>query len=98
MADDPALAPVEIPSPEPPPPRLVHRIREAIRVRRYSPRTERAYVYWIRRFIVHNGRRHPLEMGAAEVTAFLSHLATVENVAAATQAQALAAVLFLYKS
>jgi len=80
------------------PPRLIQRIREAIRVRRYSLRTERAYVYWIRRFIVHHGRRHPAEMGAAEVTAFLTHLATVENVAAATQAQALAAVLFLYKA
>ena len=79
------------------PPRLVRRIRQAILVRRYSIRTERAYVHWIRRFIVFHGRRHPAEMGKAEVTAFLNHLATDKQVAAATQAQALAGVLFLYK-
>ena len=90
---------VDNPTPvAPPPPRLVHRIREAIRVRRYSPKTERAYVHWIRRFIVFHGKRHPAEMGGAEVSEFLTHLATVENVAAATQSQALAAVLFLYKA
>ena len=82
----------------PPQPRLVQRIREAIRVRRYSPKTERAYVYWIRRYIVFHGKRHPAEIGGQEVSEFLTHLATVENVAAATQSQALAAVLFLYKA
>jgi integron integrase len=89
---------VDNPTPAAQPLRLVERIRAEIRVRRYSPRTERAYIYWIRRFIVFHGRRHPSEMGAAEVSAFLSHLATVENVAAATQSQALAAVLFLYRA
>jgi integron integrase len=80
------------------PPRLIPSVREAIRVRHYSLRTERAYVHWIRRFILFHGRRHPLEMGAAEVRAFLSHLANEGGVAAATQNQALAAVLFLYKA
>src|SRR3954471_21654525 len=89
---------MDVASPFEVPPRLIPRVREAIRVRRYSLRTERAYVHWIRRFIVHHGRRHPLEMGGAEVTAFLSHLATRDGVAAATQAQALAAILFLYKA
>jgi len=78
-------------------PRLLDRVRDAIRVRHYSYRTEQQYVAWIRRFIVFNGRRHPRELGGPEVEAFLSHLATERHVAAATQAQALAAVLFLYK-
>lgn len=80
----------------PQPPRLLARIREAIRLRHYSLRTERAYVHWIRRYIVFHGKRHPAGMGAAEITSFLSHLANEGHVAAATQAQALAAVLFLY--
>jgi integron integrase len=77
-------------------PTLVSQFREAIRVRHYSLRTERAYLHWIRKFIVYHGKRHPGELGAREVTAFLSHLANDLNVAAATQAQALAALLFLY--
>ena len=72
-------------------------VRQVIRSRRYSVRTERAYVYWIRRYVVHHGRRHPRDMGVAEVRDFLSHLATVEQVAASTQNQALAALLFLYE-
>ena len=79
------------------PKRLIERFREEIRARHYSRRTEEAYWYWIRWFIRFNGRRHPLEMGEAEVTAFISMLATRRNVAAATQNQALSAVLFLYK-
>jgi integron integrase len=63
----------------------------------YSPRTEKAYVHWIRRFILFHNKRHPREMGASEVEAFLSHLAVKERVAASTQNQALAALLFLYK-
>ena len=99
MSKDSDPETVELPTPAAPSqPRLVHRIREAIRVRRYSERTERAYVYWIRRFIVFHGKRHPTEMGGPEVAEFLTHLATVDNVAAATQSQALAAVLFLYKA
>jgi integron integrase len=71
-------------------------LREAIRARHYSRRTEQAYWYWIRYFIFFHGKRHPATMGAAEVTAFLSWLATERNVAAATQNQALSALLFLY--
>ena len=77
--------------------RLIARFREAIRTRHYSLRTEQAYWYWIRWFIRFHGRRHPAEMGAAEVTAFLSWLATEREVAAATQNQALSALLFLYQ-
>ncbi len=77
--------------------RLVERFREAMRARHYSVRTEKTYWYWIRWFIRFHGRRHPGEMGAAEVTAFLSWLATRRDVAAATQNQALSAILFLYK-
>src|SRR5688572_75030 len=77
--------------------RLVDRLHDAIRSRHYSRRTEKAYWYWIRCFIFFHGKRHPAEMGAAEVSAFLSWLATERNVAAATQNQALSALLFLYK-
>jgi site-specific recombinase XerD len=79
------------------PKRLRDRLREEIRARHYSRRTEEAYWYWIRYFIRFHGKRHPAQMGAAEVTAFLSWLATERNVAAATQNQALSALLFLYK-
>jgi integron integrase len=78
-------------------PRLLDLVREAIRKRHYSYRTEKQYVGWIRRFIHFHGLRHPATMGATDVEAYLSHLATQRNVAAATQAQALAALLFLYK-
>jgi integrase len=78
-------------------PRLLDQVREVIRIRHYSIRTEQAYVQWIRRFIHFHGRRHPREMGAAELTAFLSDLATRRNVAASTQNQALNAILFLYR-
>ena len=78
-------------------PRLLDQVREVIRMRHYSIRTEQAYVQWIRRFILFNGKRHPREMGAAELTAFLSDLATRHHVAASTQNQALNAVLFLYR-
>ena len=80
------------------PQRLLDRVREAIRVRHYSYRTEQQYVAWIRRFILFHGKRHPLTMGGPEVSAFLSHLASERDVAAATQAQALAALLFLYRN
>jgi integron integrase len=79
------------------PARLLDRVRDAIRRRNYSYRTEEAYVQWIRRFIYFSGRRHPNEVGAEGVTAFLSHLARERDVAAATQNQALSALLFLYR-
>ena len=78
-------------------PRLLERVHQAIRVRHYSRRTEEAYVHWIRRFILFNGKRHPDTMGEAEVTAFLNYLAAERHVAAATQNQALSAILFLYR-
>jgi integron integrase len=77
--------------------RLLDQVREAIRVRHYSYRTEQQYVAWIRRYILFHERRHPIDLGGPEVENFLTHLATERRVAAATQAQALAAVLFLYK-
>jgi integron integrase len=77
--------------------RLLPRLREAIRVRHYSLRTEQAYVGWVRRFVHFHGLRHPREMGAAEVAAFLTHLASERNVSASTQGQAKSALLFLYK-
>ena len=78
-------------------PRLMDQARDTVRRLHYSYRTEQAYLHWIKRFILFSGKRHPRELGAAEVTAFLSNLATARNVAAATQNQALAALLFLYK-
>src|SRR5256885_5592600 len=79
------------------PKRLIARFREATRSRHYSLRTEQAYWYWIRCFVFFSGKKHPAEMGAAEVTGFLNWLATERNVAAATQNQALSALLFLYQ-
>src|SRR6266571_5324390 len=81
----------------PPKPRLLDRIRAALRTRHYSPRTEEAYVAWIRRYIFFHGKRHPADMGAPEITRFLSSLAVEGNVAASTQNQALSALLFLYR-
>lgn len=78
-------------------PRLLDRVREAIRRKHYSRRTEETYIHWIKRFIYHSGKRHPSDMGAPEVTAFLNHLATAHHVASATQNQALSALLFLYR-
>ena len=77
-------------------PKLLDRVREAMRTAHYSLRTEEAYVGWIRRFILFHAKRHPLEMGAVEVGAFLSHLAIEGHVAAATQNQARNALLYLY--
>ena len=78
-------------------PRLLDRVREIMRLKHYSLRTETAYVGWIRRFVLFHGKRHPLEMGKLEVEAFLTSLAVARNVSAATQNQALAALLFLYR-
>ena len=78
-------------------PRLLEQVRDVLRRRGYSYRTEQVYVEWIRRFIFFSGKRHPRLLGAPEVTAFLNHLVGERNVAAATQNQALSAILFLYK-
>ena len=81
-----------------PPRTLLGRVRAAVRARHYSPRTEQAYVAWVRRFVVFHGRRHPADLGASEVQAFLTYLAERGRVSAATQNQAAAALLFLYES
>ncbi len=78
-------------------PKLLDRVRLAVRGRHFSPRTEEAYVGWIRRFILYHGKRHPADMAESEVTRFLSSLATEGRVAASTQNQALSALLFLYR-
>lgn len=78
-------------------PRLLDRVRAAIRARHYSRRTEAAYVGWVRRFVLFHGKRHPEELGEAEITAFLTHLAVKAHVSASTQNQALSALLFLYR-
>ncbi|MBI4610133.1 MAG: integron integrase [Candidatus Rokubacteria bacterium] len=83
--------------PGPPKPRLLDRVRQALRTRHYSRRTEEAYVAWIRRYILFHGKRHPGEMGAPEITRFLTALAVDRKVAASTQNQALGALLFLYR-
>ncbi|MGB7650956.1 MAG: integron integrase [Gallionella sp.] len=79
------------------PPKLLDEVRTKLRFLHYSLRTEHSYVGWIKRYILFHGKRHPKEMGATEVEIFLSSLAVERNVAAATQNQALAALLFLYK-
>lgn len=78
-------------------PTLIEEVRRRIRARHYSVRTERAYVGWVRRFVLANGRRHPRELQAVHVEAFLTALAVEGHVAASTQNQALAALLFLYR-
>ncbi len=77
-------------------PKLLDEVRRVIRLKHYSIRTEQSYCDWIKRFILFSGKRHPRELGEAEVTAFLSHLATDLKVASSTQNQALSAILFLY--
>ena len=78
-------------------PKLLDQARDAIRVRHYSIRTEETYIQWIKRYIFFHHKKHPREIGEAEITAFLTHLAAVKHVAASTQNQAMAAILFLYK-
>lgn len=80
-----------------PPPKLLDRVRIAVRLKHYSRRTEKAYVDWIRRYIVFHQKKHPSTMGATELVAFLSWLAVDKQVSASTQNQALSAVLFLYR-
>lgn len=79
------------------PRKLLDQVRDTIRLKHYSYRTEQSYVYWIRRYILFHNKRHPKEMSSAELEAFLIHLAVKEQVAASTQNQALNAVVFLYR-
>ncbi|PKO46897.1 MAG: integron integrase [Betaproteobacteria bacterium HGW-Betaproteobacteria-22] len=78
-------------------PKLLDQVAARIRVKHYSRRTEQAYVDWIKRYILHHGKRHPKEMGSEQVEGFLSFLAVSRNVSASTQNQAKSALLFLYK-
>ena len=78
-------------------PRLLDQVRDSLRRRRYSLRTEKVYIHWIRRFILFHGKRHPREMGVDEIIAFLNHLARAGRVSASTQNQALSALLYLYR-
>ncbi len=93
----PLRARAVVPAAPAPKPKLLDQVRDAIRTRHYSYRTEEAYVGWIRRFILFHGKRHPAEMGPPEITQFLTALAVHRRVSASTQNQALAAVLFLYQ-
>ena len=81
----------------PNPPKLLEQVSAKMRVKHYSLRTEKSYVDWIKRYIWHFDKRHPKDMGAAEVEAFLTHLAVDRNVSASTQNQAKSALLYLYK-
>ena len=78
-------------------PRLLDQMRERIRYKHYSLRTEKAYLFWVRRFIRFSGLRHPRTMGSPEVERYLTHLATISKVSPSTHKQALAAILFLYR-
>jgi site-specific recombinase XerD len=82
---------------EPRPKKLLDQVREAIRLKHCFYRTEQCYVAWIRRYILFHYKRHPKEMGSAEIESFLTHLAVQEQVSASTQNQALSALLFLYR-
>ena len=77
--------------------KLLDQLADALRTKHYSYRTEETYVDWVRRFILFHDKKHPDTMGAAEIQAFLTYLATDRNVAASTQNQALSAILFLYR-
>ncbi len=78
-------------------PKLLDQLKESLRARHYSPRTEKTYHNWVKRFIYFHKVRHPAEMGESEINAFLTHLAVTDNVSASTQNQALSALLFLYR-
>jgi len=78
-------------------PKLLDQVRDAIRTRHYSIRTEEAYIYWIKEYIFYHNKRHPKDMDKPEINQFLTHLAVNKNVAASTQNQALCALLFLYR-
>jgi integron integrase len=97
MSAQPARRTMTALAPDPGKPRLLDQVRQACRLRHYSIRTEQAYVDWIRRFILFHAKRHPLEMGAAQINQFLTHLAVEGHVSASTQNQAFSALLFLYQ-
>ena len=77
--------------------KLLDQLRDALRAKHYSYRTEQTYIDWCKRYILYHNKRHPAQMGVPEIQAFIIHLATNQNVAASTQNQALSAILFLYR-
>lgn len=79
------------------PKRLLDQVRDTLRLKYYSYRTEQSYLDWIKRYILYHNKTHPKDMGKAEIQAFLTHLATERNVSASTQNQALRALIFLYR-
>ena len=79
-------------------PRLLEQVRQVIRVKHYSLRTEESYVNWIKRYIFFHNKKHPIEMGENEIGEFITHLAKIKKVSASTQNQALCAIVFLYKN
>ena len=83
---------------QPKPRTLLEAVRDAIRVKHYSYRTEQSYINWVKRYIRFHNWQHPRNMGGPEIEAFLTHLAVTEKVAASTQNQALSALLFLYRT
>lgn len=87
-----------MPTPSSRPPKLLEQVRQRLRVGHYSRRTEQTYIPWIKRYILFHDKRHPKDMGKSEIEAFLTHLAVDRHVSAATQNQALNAILFLYRS
>ena len=94
----PAIRPLSAaPTPAKQQPKLLDRLREALRSRHYSRHTEQAYCHWVKRFIFFHKVRHPAAMAEPEINAFLTHLAIKERVSASTQTQALSALLFLYR-
>lgn len=78
-------------------PRLLDQVRRALRVRRYSRRTEEAYVGWVRRYVLFHGKRHPRKLGTDAIAEFLTDLAETRRVSASTQSQAASALIFLYE-
>jgi Phage integrase, N-terminal SAM-like domain len=80
---------------EPKPKKLLDQVRDAIRLKHYSDRTEESYAYWIRRYILFHNKQHPKDRGGAELETFLTHLTVQEQIAASTQNQALMGILFL---
>jgi site-specific recombinase XerD len=80
-----------------PPKKLLEQLRDTLRVKHYSYRTEQTYVDWTHRYVLFHDKRHPKDMGAPEIEAFLTYLAVELKVAASTQNQALCALLFLYR-
>lgn len=77
--------------------KLLEQVSDSIRLKQYSPRTEKTYVYWVREYILFHNKRHPKEMGMTEITQFITHLVTEKKVSGSTQNQALSAILFLYR-